>query len=108
MANMLLFIQIAAHDLEACHALGLEHRLHSPYKKGIIECMMEYVKDRTECFLDDYYPCAKQEEEEEGECNLSHVYKWIHLFVFMHNNNNNAPSMDDYKIDNGGVNRTEV
>lgn len=103
---MLLFIQIAAHDLEACHVLGLEHRLHSPYKKGIIECMMEYVKDRTECFFDDYYPCAKQEEE--GECNLSHVYKWIHLFVFMHNNNNNAPSMDDYNIDNGGVNRTEV
>jgi len=63
---------------EACRTLGLEHRLHSPYEKSIIGRMMEYAKDRTECF-DDYYPCVKQ------ECSLSHVYKWIDLFVFMYN-----------------------
>jgi len=42
---------------------------------------MEYVKDRTENF-DDYYPCIKKEEE---DCNLSHVYQWMVLFLFMHN-----------------------
>lgn len=63
---------------EACRSLGLQHRLHSPYEKSLIERMMEYFKDRTEGF-DDYYPCTRE------ECNLSHVHRWIGLFVFMHN-----------------------
>jgi putative transposase len=63
---------------EACNSLGLEHKLHSPFEKSIIERAMEYVKDRTENF-DDYYPCIKE------NCNLKHVYNWIGLFVFMYN-----------------------
>ncbi|MGZ5509108.1 MAG: hypothetical protein ACXWFC_01355 [Nitrososphaeraceae archaeon] len=34
----------------------LKNRLHSPLEKSLIERMMQYFKDRTECF-DDYYPC---------------------------------------------------
>jgi putative transposase len=64
---------------EACVSLGLEHRLHSPYEKSIVERTIEYLKDRTEIF-DDYYPCMKV-----GLCNLRHVHKWLILFVFMHN-----------------------
>ena len=64
---------------EACISLGLEHRLHSSYEKSIVERTIEYLKDRTEGF-DDYYPCTKT-----GLCNLQHVYKWLILFVFMHN-----------------------
>jgi putative transposase len=45
---------------EACTSLRLEHRLHSPYEKSIIERTIEYVKDRTEQF-DDYYPCMKSD-----------------------------------------------
>ncbi len=76
---------------DACRSLGLEHRLHSPFEKSIIERMMEYVKDRTECF-DDYYPCTRQ------ECSLSHVYRWLGLFVSMHN----ATRPSSYKLDDGG------
>lgn len=76
---------------DACHALGLEHRLHSSYGKSIIERMMEYVKDRTEC-VDDYYPCSRH------ECSLSHVHKWIGVFVYMHN----ATRISRYKINDGG------
>ena len=65
---------------EACVSLGLEHRLHLPYEKSIVERTIEYLKDRTEAF-DDYYPCIKA-----GLCNLRHVHKWLTLFVFMHNN----------------------
>ena len=36
----------------------------------------KYVTDGTEN-LDDYYPCLTGE--------LPHVYKWLRLFVFMHN-----------------------
>ncbi|OLE43277.1 MAG: hypothetical protein AUF73_02770 [Thaumarchaeota archaeon 13_1_20CM_2_39_11] len=67
---------------EACVSLGLKHRLHSSYEKSIVERAIEYFKDRTETF-DDYYPCMRS-----GWllCNLLHVYKWLSLFVFMHNN----------------------
>lgn len=64
---------------EARVSVGLEHRLHSPYEKSIVERTIEYLKDRTEAF-DDYYPCMKA-----GLCNLRHVHKWLILFVFMHN-----------------------
>ena len=64
---------------EACISLGLEHRLHSPYEKSIVERTIEYLKDRTEAF-DDYYPCMRY-----GFCNLRHVHKWLILFIFMHN-----------------------
>ena len=64
---------------EACSYLGLEHILHSPYEKSIIERTIEYLKDRTEEF-DDYHPCMKA-----GICNFRHVHKWLILFVFMYN-----------------------
>jgi putative transposase len=36
---------------EACNSSGLNHILHSPFEKSIIERSMEYVKDRTEFVL---------------------------------------------------------
>jgi putative transposase len=68
---------------EACISLGLKHILHSPFEKSIIERSMEYVKDRTEGF-DDYYPsCMKKNED--FYYSISHVYKWMTLFIFMYN-----------------------
>jgi putative transposase len=32
----------------ACRFLGLEHHIHSPYEKSLIERTMQYIKDRTE------------------------------------------------------------
>ena len=64
---------------EACISLGLKHRLHSSYEKCMVERTIEYLKDRTEIF-DDYFPCITTRL-----CNLQHVYKWLILFVFMHN-----------------------
>jgi putative transposase len=62
---------------EACRALGLEHRLHSPYEKSLVERANQYLKDRIEEF-DDYYPCMKR------GCDLKHVRNWLNLFVDMH------------------------
>ena len=39
--------------------LKLEHRLHSPYEKSIMERAIEYVKDRREQF-DDCYHCKEE------------------------------------------------
>ena len=46
----------------------------------VVERIIEYLKDRTEAF-DDYFPCIRN-----GLCSMQHVYKWLILFVFMHNN----------------------
>ena len=60
--------------------IGLEHRLHSPCEKSMVERTMQHLKDRTEIFDDYYYPRMKS-----GLCNLRPVHKWPILFVFMHN-----------------------
>ncbi len=66
---------------EACNIIGLKHYLHSPLEKSLIERVVQYFKDRTECF-DDYYPCNSKMRN----CNNGHVYNWIELFVSMYNN----------------------
>ena len=64
---------------QACNFLGLVHRLHSPFKKSIIERTIQYFKDRTEGF-DDYYPCLRG-----NSCSLLHVYNWIKSFISIYN-----------------------
>jgi putative transposase len=54
----------------ACRFLGLEHHIHSPFEKSIIERTMQYIKDRTECF-DDYFPCKLKHSK------LKHVQHWL-------------------------------
>ena len=39
----------------------MEHRLHSPYEKSLMERANQYLKDRIEEF-DDYYPCPRKKE----------------------------------------------
>jgi putative transposase len=63
---------------EACNSLGLN--MYSIIK-SIIQRAIEYVKDRTEVF-NDYYPCRKSVV---ADCNIVRVYRWITLFIFLHN-----------------------
>jgi putative transposase len=39
---------------QACNFSHLKHRLHPPFDKSLIERVMQYFKDRTESFDDDY------------------------------------------------------
>ena len=64
---------------QACNFLHLQHRLHSPLEKSLIERVMQYFKDRTESF-EDYYPCNNKQN-----CDLEHVYNWIKLFIYLYN-----------------------
>ncbi|MDR4489763.1 MAG: hypothetical protein R2685_02520 [Candidatus Nitrosocosmicus sp.] len=50
-------------------------------KKSLIERTIQYIKDRTESFDDDYFPCRKQ------NCKLGHIKQWITVFAWHHNNN---------------------
>lgn len=63
---------------QACGFLKVDHHIHSPFEKSIIERTMQYIKDRTECF-DDYFPCRKE------NCKLKHMINWLNLFVTYHN-----------------------
>ena len=54
--------------------LILEHHIHSPYEKSIIERTVQYIKDRTEYF-DYYFPCRK------SKCKLQHIQKWLDLLL---------------------------
>ncbi len=64
---------------QACKFLELEHHLHSPYEKSIIERVIQYLKDRTETLDDYYFPCRKH------NCKFKHIIKWLNLFVDYHN-----------------------
>ncbi len=66
--------------LQACKFLKLNHHIHSSYEKSIIiERTMQYIKDRTECFDNDYFPCRKK------KCKLEHVRQWLIIFVDHYN-----------------------
>jgi len=64
---------------QACRFLKLNHHIHSPLEKSIIERTMQHIKDRTECF-DDYFPCNRKKG-----CNFIHIKNWLSLFATMHN-----------------------
>ena len=66
---------------QACRFLKLNHHIHSPLEKSIIERTMQYIKDRTECF-DDYFPCSSRKKG----CNFIHIKNWLRLFATMRNN----------------------
>jgi putative transposase len=63
---------------QAFKSLKLEHHVHFPYEKSLMERTVQYIKDRIEGF-DDYFPCRKK------RCNLYNVKNWLKLFVNMHN-----------------------
>lgn len=63
---------------QACRFLEVDHHIHSPYEKSIIERTMQYIKDRMENF-DDYFPCKRK------KCKLKHIYNWFNLFIDQHN-----------------------
>jgi putative transposase len=62
----------------ACRFLKLNHHIHSPLEKSLMERTMQYIKDRTEGF-DDYFPCRGR------KCKLKHVKRWLNLFAYHHN-----------------------
>jgi putative transposase len=56
------------------------HHLHPTYgKKSNIERTIQYIKDRTECFVDDYFLCA--ENIKNNKSKLIHATNWFNLFV---------------------------
>jgi putative transposase len=50
-----------------CKLLNIKHIIYIHLRRSIIERTIQYVKDRTEYFVDDYFPCTR------SKCKLNHV-----------------------------------
>ncbi|GIU71185.1 MAG: hypothetical protein KatS3mg003_0664 [Candidatus Nitrosocaldaceae archaeon] len=59
---------------QACKWLRLKHIIYDINGKNVMERAIQYIKDRTECF-DDNFPCMKD------DCNMEHVIRWFKLFM---------------------------
>ena len=65
---------------QACKFLKLKHHiLTHQMRKVSLSGTIQYIKDRTECFDDDYFPCRKE------KCKLKHIINWFNLFTDYHN-----------------------
>ena len=60
---------------DACKWLRLKHHVYNTGLKNLMERFVQQIKDRTECFDDDHFPCTKQ------NCNRQHVWNWLKLFI---------------------------
>jgi hypothetical protein len=59
--------------------LKIKYRHHSHYQneKGFIERIIQLIiKNRTECFDDDYFPCKR-----DNDYNLKQIKNWLSLLV---------------------------
>jgi hypothetical protein len=57
---------------QACTFLHLKNIDYIHPEKSLIERIMQYYKDRTECFEDDYYPCTSKKKKK--NCDQGHMY----------------------------------
>ena len=58
---------------QACRWLRIRHHVYNQEDKNIMERVIQYIKDRTECF-DDNFPCR-------DNCNREHVRNWFRMFM---------------------------
>jgi hypothetical protein len=56
-----------------------QYTIFIQHKKSNIERTIQHIKDRTECFVDDYFLCA--ETIKNNKSKLIHVTNWFNLFV---------------------------
>jgi putative transposase len=80
---------------DACRWLGLQHRVYGTKLKNLMERFMQQIKDRTECF-DDNFPCKRY------DCNRQHVWNWLKLFQLYINTGTNREQFMTYLIIDGG------
>ena len=61
---------------DACKWLRLKHQVYGTELKNVMERFIQKIKeDRTECFIDDHFPCRSE------SCNRQHVTNWIKMFI---------------------------
>jgi putative transposase len=68
---------------DACKWLRLKHVIYRTELKNIMERFIQQIKDRTECF-DDNFPCKNY------NCDKQHVDNWLRIYLIStHENRQN-------------------
>jgi putative transposase len=80
----------------ACKWLRLPHQMYSTELKNMMERFIQHIKDRTECF-DDQFSCRKP------DCNMQHIRNWLKLFVlYIHMDMDNRIRFVTFLVMDGG------
>ena len=80
---------------EVCRWLRLQHRVYGTELKNLMERFIQNIKDRTECF-DDNFPCKKH------DCDRNHVWNWLKLFQLYINMGADRKRFTTYLMMDGG------
>ncbi len=72
--NKPIFTDSAHWYNDACRWLRLKHVIYGTELKNIMERFIQQIKDRTECF-DDNFPCRTH------KCDRQHVDNWLRLYL---------------------------
>jgi len=62
---------------QACRWLRIKHVVYNQEDKNVMERAVQYIKDRTECF-DDNFPCK-------DNCSKEHVRNWFRVLMLYFN-----------------------
>lgn len=80
---------------EVCRWLRLQHRVYGTELKNLMERFIQNIKDRTECF-DDNFPCKRH------DCDRKHVWNWLKLFQLYINMGADRKRFTTYLVMDGG------
>ena len=80
---------------EVCRWLRLQHRVYGTELKNLMERFIQNIKDRTECF-DDNFPCKRH------DCDRKHVWNWLKLFQLYINMGADRKRFTTYLMMEGG------
>ena len=73
---------------DACRWLRLKHIVYGTELKNIMERFIQHIKDRTECF-DDNFPCKSH------ACDRKHICNWLRMYIlYLHMKTDRARFMD--------------
>ena len=78
---------------EACKWLRLRHIIYGTQLKNIMERFIQQIKDRTECF-DDNFPCKIK------RCSRQHVDNWLRMYILYLNMETDRVKFTDFVIRN--------
>jgi transposase-like protein len=73
---------------DACRWLRLKHFVYGTELKNIMERFIQHIKDRTECF-DDNFPCKSH------ACDRKHICNWLRMYIlYLHMKTDRVRFMD--------------
>jgi putative transposase len=91
--KLIIFIEGAQWYTDACRWLRFKHFIYGTQLKNIMERFIQHIKDRIECF-DDNFPCRIK------RCSRQHVDNWLRMYILYLNMETDRVKFTDFVIRN--------